>query len=158
MCKQNLHILYTCIYNRGCWQINCPSIADLFCDWFNPLLGHGWVEVYMFIVAVKFYNRYSTILSTMSNMHALPFNGCDQCSLLVWYNTLSHFCWTWSQMKNKIYLLSPPPPKKKLAIFIQYEQPSSKCDKEKLGHVCLILYILAIDPGPCHLGIPPKEK
>ena len=45
-------------------------------------------------------------------------------------------------MKNKIYL----------AIFIQYEQPSSKCDKENLGYVYLILYILAIDPGPCHLG------
>ena len=26
-----------------------------------------------------------------------------------------------------------------LAIFIQYEQPSSKCDKEKLGHICLTL-------------------
>jgi hypothetical protein len=32
-----------------------------------------------------------------------------------------------------------------LAIFIQYEQPSSKCEKEKLGRICLILNILAID-------------
>jgi hypothetical protein len=32
-----------------------------------------------------------------------------------------------------------------LAIFIQYEQPSSKCDKEKLGHIWLILYTLTID-------------
>ena len=61
--------------------------------------------------------------------------------------------------EQNLFIVSPPP--KKL-IFIQYEQPSSKCDKEKLGHVCLILYILAIDPGPCHLGgggvSPPPKK
>jgi hypothetical protein len=87
MCKQNPHIVHTCIYNRDCWQTNCPSTADLFCDWFNPLSHHGWVEVYMFIV-VKFYNRYSTILSTMSNMHALPFNGCDQYLNSIWTTQL----------------------------------------------------------------------
>ena len=58
--------------------------------------------------------------------------------------------------EQNLFIVSPP--KRKLTIFIQYEQPSSKCDKEKLGHVCLILYILAIDPGPCHLrggGVSP---
>jgi hypothetical protein len=56
-------IVYTCI-NRDCRQINCPSIADLFCDYFNPLSHRGPVELYMFIV-VKFYNRYSTINSVI---------------------------------------------------------------------------------------------
>ena len=60
--------------------------------------------------------------------------------------------------EQNLFIVSPP--KRKLTIFIQYEQPSSKCDKEKLGHVCLILYILAIDPGPCHLVYhpPPPKK
>ena len=70
----------------------------------------------------------------------------------------------YNEEQNLFIVSPPPPPKRKLTIFIQYEQPSSKCDKEKLGHVCLILYILAIDPGPCHLGVgvyhppPPQRK
>jgi hypothetical protein len=141
MCKQNPHIVYTCI-NRDCRQINCPSIADLSCDCFNPFSHHVWVEVYMFIV-VKFYNRYSTILST--NIHALPFNGCDQCSLLVWYNTLSHFYWTSSQMKNKIYLLSAPPQKKVSDLYSIWTTQLKMWQGKAWARLSYTIHILAID-------------
>jgi hypothetical protein len=133
----------------------------LFCDWFNPLSHHGWVEVYMFIV-VTFYNRYSTILSTMSNMHALPFNGCDQCSLLVWYNTLSHFCWTSSQMKNKIYLLSSTHPKKVSNLYSIWTSQLKMWQGK--AWVCLSYTIhtgnrsRAVTPGGVYHPPPPKKS
>jgi hypothetical protein len=152
MCKQNPHIVYTCI-NRGCWQINSAIGSTPF-----PIT-----------------DEWSSICSLWLNFIidiAQSYLQCQTCMLCrstavinaaYWYDITPFPTFVGQVLKwrtKSIYC--QPPQNKKLTIFIQYEQPSSKCDKEKLGHVCLILYILAIDPGPCHLGgggvSPPPKK
>ena len=88
-------IVYTCI-NRDCRQINCPSIADLFCDYFNPRTN-GPVDVYNMFIVVKFLD---IVLQTCM----LRRSTVDQCSLVRAFP----LCWTNSQMGSKIYLLSAP--------------------------------------------------
>jgi hypothetical protein len=76
-----------------------------------------------------------------TNMHTLPFNGYDQRSLLVRYNTFSHFVGQVHKLRTKSIYCRPLKYVRNLySIWTQLKMWQGK----KLGHICLIQYILAI--------------